>query len=245
MILSEAFSSWLSADDSENAAARTLEPVRARGTGTRIWGAEAVRDFAPVAVAGFVQSESSGFRSLYTAHPGAQTATIRAAMAEVEPEIDLLEEARMEAFTLGFDEGCRITAEAHGTDTEIRERLAESLASLSPAPSGMLSTMLSATVVRLVEQIVGEVEIDIERLVQRCDTVAAFIEENDEKGALHLHPDDIAMLEGEQIGVKLVPDKAMLRGCVRLETAEGWVEDGPDVRLSRLRALLDDMEGRP
>ena len=91
----------------------------------------------------------------------------------------------------------------------------------------------------------GEVEIDIERLVQRCDTVAAFIEENDEKGALHLHPDDIAMLEGEQIGVKLVPDKAMLRGCVRLETAEGWVEDGPDVRLSRLRALLDDMEGRP
>jgi flagellar assembly protein FliH len=49
---------------------------------------------------------------------------------------------------------------------------------LSPAPSGMLSTMLSATVVRLVEQIVGEVEIDMERLVQRCDTVAAFIESN-------------------------------------------------------------------
>ena len=45
--------------------------------------------------------------------------------------------------------------------------------------------------------------------------------------------------------MKLVPDKAMQRGCVRLETAEGWVEDGPDVRLSRLRALLDDMEGRP
>ena len=212
---------------------------------SRIWGAEAARDFAPVAVAGFVQSESSGFRSLYTAHPGAQTATIRAAMADAEPVVDLVEEARMEAFTLGFDEGCRITAEAHGADMEIRERLAESLASLAPAPSGMLSTMLSATVVRLVEQIVGEVEIDIERLVQRCDTVAAFIEENDEKGALHLHPDDIVMLEGEQIGVKLVPDKAMQRGCVRLETAEGWVEDGPDVRLSRLRALLDDMEGRP
>src|SRR3546814_11455187 len=72
----------------------------------------------------------------------------------------------------------------------------------------------------------------------------SFIEENDEKGALHLHPDDIELLEGESIGVKLVPDGAMQRGCVRLETADGWVEDGPDVRLSRLRALLDDMEGK-
>jgi flagellar assembly protein FliH len=115
---------------------------------------------------------------------------------------------------------------------------------LAPAPSGMLSTMLSATVVRLVEQIVGEVEIDIERLVQRCDTLAAFIESNQDKSALHLHPDDVTLLEGETIGVPLVADKEMQRGCVRLETADGWVEDGPDVRLSRLRALMDDMEGK-
>ena len=48
----------------------------------------------------------------------------------------------------------------------------------------------------------------------------------------------------EQIGVPLVSDKSMQRGCVRLETADGWVEDGPDVRLARLRALMDDMEGK-
>ncbi|MDV5823816.1 FliH/SctL family protein [Sphingobium naphthae] len=210
---------------------------------SRIWGADAVRDVAPVAVAGFRPAEGD-FRSLYTAPPGQLTAAMRGAVMEVEPEIDMVEEARMEGFTLGFDEGCRITAEANAADVDARARLAEALELLSPAPSGMLSTMLSATVVRLVEQIVGEVEIDLERLVQRCDTVAAFIESNQDKSALHLHPDDVALLEGEAIGVPMIADKAMHRGCVRLETADGWVEDGPDVRLSRLRALMDDMEGK-
>jgi len=212
---------------------------------SRIWAAEATLGASPVTMAGVQQAEGSGFRSLYTAHPGAQSTMIRAAMAEdVEPDTDPVEDARMEAFTMGFDEGCRVTQEAMQAEGQAREQLAQALETLTPAPSGMLSTMLSATVVRLVEQIVGEVEIDMDRLLQRCDTVAAFIEDNDEKGALHLHPDDIAMLEGEKIGVKLVADKAMHRGCVRLETVDGWVEDGPDVRLSRLRAMIDDMEGR-
>ncbi|MFC3442662.1 FliH/SctL family protein [Sphingobium rhizovicinum] len=214
---------------------------------SKIWGAEAVQDFAPVAVAGFRPVETGGFRSLYTALPAQQSATIRAAMADEaqdEPEVDLIEEARMEAFTLGFDEGCRITGEAHAEESDARSRLADALELLAPAPSGMLSTMLSATVVRLVEQIVGEVEIDMDRLLQRCDAVAAFIESNQDKSALHLHPDDAELLKDEAIGVPMVADKGMQRGCVRLETADGWVEDGPDVRLSRLRALMDDMEGR-
>ena len=244
MTLSEAFSSRPFADGSENAATRTLEPRRASGSGSRIWGAEAVQDVAPVSMTGVRQVESGGFRSLYTSVPGQHTAMMRHGVIEMEPEADPLEEARLEAFTMGFDEGCRVTAQTHADASEAHERLTQALEMLSPAPSGMLSTMLSATVVRLVEQIVGEVEIDIERLVQRCDTVAAFIEDNQGKSALHLHPDDIALLEGESIGVSLVPDKALHRGCVRLETADGWVEDGPDVRLARLQALMDDMEGR-
>ena len=212
---------------------------------SRIWGAEAIQDFAPVAVAGFRPASDGGFRSLYPAPPAAQSATVRAAMAEAPVEEDLMEQARMEAFTMGFDEGCRVTAQSTAQEAETRQRLTDALEMLAPAPSGMLSTMLSATVVRLVEQIVGEVEIDIDRLVQRCDTVAAFIESNQDKSALHLHPDDVALLEGEAIGVPMIADKAMHRGCVRLETADGWVEDGPDVRLSRLRALMDDMEGKP
>ncbi|WP_242125219.1 flagellar biosynthesis protein [Sphingobium sp. Sx8-8] len=199
-------------------------------------------DVASIPLGGMGQVRSGGFRSLFTEGHGAQGTAVNDAAPQSEE--DILEQARIEAFAMGFDEGCRVTADANAAEAEARNRLAQALELLAPAPSGMLSTMLSATVVRLVEQIVGEVEIDIERLLQRCDTVAAFIEDNDEKGALHLHPEDIALLDGEEIGVRLVGDSAMQRGCVRLETKDGWVEDGPDVRLSRLRSLLDDMEGK-
>ncbi|MGE4321575.1 MAG: FliH/SctL family protein [Sphingobium sp.] len=189
--------------------------------------------------------KGGGFRSLYGALPGVQPdASPADPIWEPEGDIDPLEQARIDAFTMGFDEGCKVTGEAMEADAQARRQLAETLELLAPAPSGMLSTMLSATVVRLVEQIVGEVEIDAERLLQRCQSVAAFIEDAQADGALHLHPDDVALVEGQAIAVRLVADAGMKRGCVRLETADGWVEDGPDVRLSRLRALLDDMEGR-
>lgn len=210
----------------------------------KVWSADGGHDFASVAIGEVRQVTSSGFRSLYAAPTGFQGAAPRGGVAFPEVEEDPIEQAREEGFALGFDQGRRATGDAMAADMQARQKLTESLEMLAPAPSGMLSTMLSATVVRLVEQIVGEVEIDIERLLQRCDTVAAFIEDNDDKSALHLHPQDIALLEGEEVGVKLVADAAMQRGCVRLETADGWVEDGPDVRLARLRALMDDMEGR-
>ncbi len=209
----------------------------------KVWDASSNLDAASIPLGGMGQVRSGGFRSLYSQAPAAHSMGMHDGRPPMTDD-DLIEQARMEAFAQGFDEGCRVVGDAAAVDAEARARLAEALELLSPAPSGMLSTMLSATVVRLVEQIVGEVEIDLERLVQRCDTVAAFIEDNDDKGALHLHPEDVAMLEGEAIGLKLVGDPAMHRGCVRLETADGWVEDGPDVRLSRLRALMDDMEGK-
>ncbi|MET0250402.1 MAG: FliH/SctL family protein [Sphingobium sp.] len=209
---------------------------------SRIWSAASAADIATVPTAGAGQG-GGVFRSLYSA-PSVTTMTL-VAEPHFEEEQDPLEQARIEAFTMGFEEGGRIAAEAAESDIAVRTRLAEALEMLTPAPSGMLSTMLSATVVRLVEQIVGEVEIDIDRLVERCDTVAAFIEDGEKKGALYLHPDDLPLIEGHDVAVKLVADPAMHRGCVRLETSDGWVEDGPDVRLSRLRALLDGMEGRP
>ena len=209
----------------------------------KVWSAASSQDAASIPLGGVSQVRSGGFRTLFAEDAGFHGQAMHDAAPAMIDE-DILEQARMEAFAQGFHEGCRVVGDAAAADAQARGRLAEALEMLAPAPSGMLSTMLSATVVRLVEQIVGEVEIDIERLVQRCDTVAAFIEEHDEKGALHLNPDDIALLDGEEIGVKLVADHAMHRGCVRLETADGWVEDGPDVRLARLRALLDDMEGK-
>ncbi|WP_278392683.1 FliH/SctL family protein [Sphingobium yanoikuyae] len=211
---------------------------------SKIWAAEASHDVSSVPMIGVGQVASNGFRSLYAALPGDVVAAPARAPIHAEPETDPIDEAHMAGFSQGFEEGYRAAGEDQANEIEARNRLTAALEMLAPAPSGSLSTMLSATVVRLVEQIVGEVQIDLDRLTQRCEAVAAFIDDSSDKSALHLHPDDVALLEGEQIGVSLVSDKSMQRGCVRLETADGWVEDGPDVRLARLRALMDDMEGK-
>lgn len=213
---------------------------------SRIWGAEAIQGAAPVAVAGFRPVEG-GFRSLYTAPASQyqpQQASRAAPMMDAIPDEDPIEQMRIEAFAMGFDEGCRVTEEANVADADARRELAAALEHLAPAPSGTLATMLSAAVIRLVGQIVGDVELDTATLMERCQSVAAFIDQSEGKNALHLHPDDMPLVESADLDVALVADPGMKRGCVRLDTADGWVEDGPDVRLSRLRSLLDDMEGK-
>lgn len=202
-------------------------------------------DIASIGIGSMMGTAEGGFRSLYSTPLGAQTATMRSASVPMDDEGDPVEAARIDGFTLGFDEGCRVTRDSLATENEAVHRLAEALELLAPAPSGTLSSMLSAAVIRLVEQIVGEVEIDAGLLQSRCDAVASMIEEGEKQGALHLHPDDLPLVDHADLGVRVVADAQIKRGCVRLDTADGWIEDGPDVRLSRLYAMLADMEGRP
>ena len=37
----------------------------------------------------------------------------------------------------------------------------------------------------------------------------------------------------------MIGDPALQRGSIILDTGDGWIEDGPAVRLERLRAALD------
>ncbi len=157
---------------------------------------------------------------------------------------DPVEQARADAFAEGFDAGMRVATENFTTDQEVMMRLAQALEQVAPAANGMLSTLLSSAVIRLVSQIVGETPIDAELLAKRVGAVAAFIEEGQSRNSLHVNPDDIALLDGHDFGFPLTPDPSVGRGGVRLDTADGWIEDGPDTQLSRLKALLDDMEGK-
>jgi flagellar assembly protein FliH len=203
--------------------------------------AAVAEDIAPVRMTGIAPLPGNGFRALYA---DGQEVRMRGPAAQSEPDEDPLEQIRAEAFAQGFEAGSRTTVESMGNDSEARARLVDALEQLGPASSGTLATMLSAAVVRLVGQIVGEVEIDADLLCRRCEAVAALVDETEGKGALRLNPDDLTLIVGADIGVQVVADPQMRRGSVRLDTADGWIEDGPDVRLSRLKALLDDMEGR-
>jgi flagellar assembly protein FliH len=220
-------------------------------SGKALAGAETVGGFGDFGTLG---RQGGNFRSLYgeegTArawslkHPGQTGRAPSPAQVAPEEEHDPVEAAARDAFLQGFREGERIARETAESDNESRHALAAAIQHIAQAGEGTLAAMLSQAVVRLVGQIMGEVAIDEALLKARCAAVAACMDADASRAVLEVHPDDMHLLEEEALGVALAANPALARGSVRLGTAEGWIEDGPDVRLARLKALLDDMEGQ-
>lgn len=219
---------------------------------SRIWSSDKIEAAEPIAGWGGFGSlggAGGGFRALYAdeqgsrpwnvTHPGQTTRA-----PDMVEEIDPIEQAAQEAFVQGFQEGERVTREAAALDDSARAELAQAITLLAQSGEGAMAAMLSHAVIRLVTQIIGEVPIDEHLLKARCEAVAACIDGDDAKAVLEVNPEDLPLLQAEEVGIALAANPELPRGSVRLATADGWVEDGPDVRLDRLKALMDDMEGR-
>jgi flagellar assembly protein FliH len=139
----------------------------------------------------------------------------------------------------GLNEGRRLAMIELEEERAALQRLAVSLECLNPQESDGLAAMLANSVKRLVTQIVGEVEINADTLLERTQAVAAMIAEETAPTRLRLHPTDVVRLKGANIAVELVGDPLLAPGTIVLDTGSGWVEDGPHVRLEKLRAQLD------
>jgi flagellar assembly protein FliH len=159
---------------------------------------------------------------------------------EPEPVVNI-EAIRAEAFAEGFEQGRQTVIVEFAREREALARLIRSAEALQPESSGPLAAVLAETVSRFVRQIVGEVSIDPAMLRERAETIAALVTAESGPARLRMHPDDMAMLEGVDLGVPLAPDHQLVSGQIILETGEGWIEDGPQVRLAKLRAQLDNM----
>jgi flagellar assembly protein FliH len=146
-----------------------------------------------------------------------------------------------EAFALGCEEGRKTVEAEFAAERDALGRLAESLAVLRPEPANALALLLAECVDRLVRQVVGEVEIDADLLLARANEAAKLIGKDVEPTRLRAHPDDIVYLEAARLEVPLQADPTLSRGAIVLETGHGWIEDGPAVRLDRLRAELDKL----
>ena len=144
-----------------------------------------------------------------------------------------------QGFAEGLAEGRRAVEAELAVERDSLARLAANLETLKPQLPDGLAAMLSASVKRLVAQIVGEVEIDSRTLADRTRAVATLIAEESAPARLRLHPDDIERLADANIAVEMLPDPTLAPGAILLETGSGWIEDGPRVRLDKLRAALD------
>ena len=144
-----------------------------------------------------------------------------------------------QGYALGLAEGKRAAEAALAQERAAMADLVRALEALQPEPPTALAAMLSATVRRLVAQIMGEVEIDADLLGERVQAIAVLIADETTPSRLRLNPADAARLQGLPIGVDVLPDPTLAPGAILLETGSGWIEDGPAIRLEKLRLALD------
>ena len=145
------------------------------------------------------------------------------------------------AYVRGLEEGRRTVEAEFAAERDALARLAESLEVLQPQPANALALLLAETVDRLVRDVVGSVDIDPATLLARATAAAELVAANAAPTKLRAHPDDLPYLEQAALDLRLEADRSLMRGTIILETGEGWIEDGPEVRLDRLRAELDRM----
>lgn len=144
-----------------------------------------------------------------------------------------------QGYSEGLSEGRRLAQIELEEERAALARLASEIEALKPQNSDGLAALLATTVKRLVTQIVGEVEINADTLAERTQAVAAMIAEETAPKRLRLHPTDAVRLTGAKLAIDVVGDPMVAPGTIMLDTGSGWVEDGPHVRLEKLRAQLD------
>jgi flagellar assembly protein FliH len=191
--------------------------------------------------------DGASFRPWTSSTPPGFTQT---AMGEAEPDFEEEDEDEQHiqpidpigaAYIQGLTDG-RATAEKEvAAERAALVTLCESLDALQPEPPHELGAMLAETVERLVRQIVGEVALDTGMLRARALNAATIIAEEASPAKMRLNPADFERLKDTRLPVELVADSHVGVGTVRLETAEGWIEDGPEVGIEKLRIALDRM----
>ncbi len=139
----------------------------------------------------------------------------------------------------GFEAGSATAAEVFEAERERLIALLEACEAFQSEASDELAILIAETVTTLVASCVGQARIDADLLVTRARRAAALIASADREQTLHLHPEDLLMIEGVDLPLTLVADDSMMRGSVRIGCSAGWVEDGTSVFLDALRKELD------
>lgn len=169
-----------------------------------------------------------GFReALLFAAPG-EPAPLPPEAGPDAPEPDPHAEALARAYADGLAAG-RAAAEAEGKARGEHQRaLRLTFRALDAAALEALAADLAATVETLCEGVLGEAALAPAGLRERCEAAARRIGGAADSLILHLHPDDIGLIEeGALAAMRLAPDPALEPGSVVIAGPEGSVADGP------------------
>lgn len=146
------------------------------------------------------------------------------------PEVDL--------YATGFAAGQQMATESFAIERAGLMQLIASAEALRPEPSEELAVLISEAVERLVRQIIGNAPIDRDWLGAHAKRAADMVAECDAARTMWVHPDDLELIDSNQIGLTLMPDPAAQRGSIRIDCSSGWIEHGTALYLEELRSEL-------
>ena len=146
-----------------------------------------------------------------------------------EPEVeDPVALAWAEGYEAGVAEAGALAKLQAEADEAARGTIELALARLDAEQTEALRQKLYATVEALCEAAIAPIALDKAALVARVERAAAMLARADDERVLRLHPDDFKLVAKRlPAGLDVVPDPALDRGALRVETQNGGVEDGP------------------
>ena len=133
-----------------------------------------------------------------------------------------------EAFSRGVTAGHAAAREEYEQQAERQRALRLSFRAFDQAAMDSLASELADTVVTLCSEAIEGFATDPEALLTRCSEAARRLGTGPGECTLHLHPDDIALLDPSMLEAwTVMPDAGVEQGGLRLEGADGSVSDGP------------------
>ncbi len=167
---------------------------------------------------------SAGFRG-DARYSGAPRSPVSARPAPLE---DPLERAFAEGFASGVEQACAESEARAKAEAEAREALGLSFARLDRELTEQLRQRLRDTVATLCEAALAPMALDQDALLRRIEQALALFARADDERVIRLNPDDIALVSPRLASDwQVEPDPALARGALRIEAANGGVEDGP------------------
>ncbi len=148
------------------------------------------------------------------------------------------------AFADGYAQGAedaRRAAQGEAAEADAaRHRIETALVRMDDDLVHQLQDRLRQTVLSLCEDALGPLAIDAEALARRVAAAAAMLARAEDARVIRLHPEDLALVHARLPEAwHCEPCPTLERGAIRVEGAQGGVEDGPE---QWRRAIEDALE---
>ena len=162
---------------------------------------------------------------------GERTAHKAAALSRgpLHPEEDPVQQAFADGYAQGSEDARRAAQVEMAESDAARHRIETALASMDEALVHQLHDRLRQTVLTLCETVLAEVAVDADALARRVSAAAAMLARAEDARVIRLHPEDLALVHSRLPEAwHCEPDSTLERGAIRVEGANGGVEDGPE-----------------